>query len=67
MSYFTKKHFTETPFLEFLNIKRLKMIPFTNSKIITFSLKEKIFLTYRLRGKCQCLSHLCLQEDLSTS
>lgn len=40
MSYFTKKHFTEKPFLEFLNIEP-KMAPFANSKIITFSLKDK--------------------------
>lgn len=41
MSYFTKKHFAEKSFLQFLNIELLKMAPFANSKIITFSLKEK--------------------------
>lgn len=45
MSYFTKKYFTKEPFLELLNIE-LKMTPLGNSKIITFSLKKKIFLKY---------------------
>ena len=61
MSYFTKEQF-----LEFL-INELKMTSLANSKIITFSLNEKIFLKHCLRGKYQCLNHLYLQEDLSTS
>lgn len=62
MSYFTKKYFTKERFLEFLN-NELKMTPLVNSKIITFFLKEKIFLKHCLRGKCQCFNHLYLQED----
>lgn len=47
MSYFTKKYFTKERFLEFLN-NELKMTPLVNSKIITFFLKEKIFLKHCL-------------------
>lgn len=62
MSYFITKYFTKEQFLEFLN-NELKMTPLANSKIITFSLKEKIFLKHCLRGKCQCLNNLYFQED----
>ena len=51
MSYFTKKHFGEKSFLQFLNIELLKMAPFANSKIITFSLKEKNIFNISIKGK----------------
>ena len=50
MSYFTKKYITKEPFLEFLNME-LKMTPLANSKIITFSLKEKNILKIMIKRK----------------
>jgi hypothetical protein len=46
----TKKHFTREPFKNFFNIE-LKMTPLANSKIITFSLKEKNIFRILIKRK----------------
>lgn len=65
MSYFTKKHLRKESFLEFLNIE-LKMTPLANSKIITFSLKEKNIFKILIKRKMPEFESF-VSPDLSTS